>query len=401
MRIARLLSLFLLIGGIAACATAEPESGAGPEFDAAQIAALNEANAYRRAMGISPLRLNRSLCAAATAHSSYLTRNRLFAHDEDPQLPGFTGLHPWDRVRAFGYRSNGLSEDVGGGDSPAHAVDGLFAAPYHRMPFMNPGVTDVGFGWAGDRPPGGILTVDIASEGQIDRFTVYPYNGQTDVPLSWGGGESPDPLRLHPTAKTPIGFPINFSAQGTLGVSHFTVERAELRTAAGTPVQFFLNSPDNDNALHNACVLLPEKPLAPGSDYTARIDFHLEDGRMLSRSWSFRTVTAPPAAQFRASLRTGNARSTSHRVSIYLRNTGPGAIEGFSLVFIDANGRRESQTLPRLDSGMERRGSLVTERRPVSIEMTPLYQGAEYPLGRQTVRLDGAPQSSKPTPRRR
>ncbi len=75
-------------------------------------------------------------------------------------------------------------------NSPAAAVDGWIETLYHRIPFVSPDIGEAGYG--------GAVTVDVMDFGRRafddkERVVLYPWPGQTDVPRSWDGAESPQP----------------------------------------------------------------------------------------------------------------------------------------------------------------------------------------------------------------
>ena len=252
-----------------------------PLPDAGQKSALAVANAYRSTLGLPPLRLDPRLCAAARAHSDYLEKNGLLAHDQRPDRPGYLAGRPAERRAVFGY-AGGCYENIGqGSPTVEQAVRDLFDAPYHRLAFLQPGSPDFGAGTVGDR-----TTLEVGTTND-SGVVVYPGDGQRNVPTRWEGNELPDPLRLHP-GRAPVGYAItffHFSPQG----GRVRVTQARLTNGQGAPVPIYLNTPENDDELKNGALLIPRQPLLPGGSYKVAVTATTETGESLSRTWSFTT----------------------------------------------------------------------------------------------------------------
>ena len=247
----------------------------------------DEINTIRRALNLPDAVLDRRLCAAALGHSSYLARNHSLSHDQTTTTPGFTGATSSERARAFGF-AGGCFEAVSQGASGLDVIQSLFDAPYHRAAFLQPGVVEVGSG-----AQSGIVTL-LFGVSSASGVIVYPANGQTNVPVSWTGIESPNPLRIHrPDAITaPTGYPITLFAFGR-DDPHLSVGRATLTTADGKPVPVFVNTPFNDQFLQNGALLFPERPLRPHMVYRVSVQVFDAAGIDRSRVWSFTTGSAP------------------------------------------------------------------------------------------------------------
>jgi len=260
-----------------------------PALNAQQREALDTANGLRRKLGLPLFRSDLRLCASSSAHCSYLKTNRVDGHDEVPGKPGFTGARPHERIQAFDYPSLSSSEDVihqsPGTLVPAEAVQKLFDAPYHREPFLDPGLEDFGSGILE-----GYGTLNFGSLRPLytgpPRILLYPLPGQKEIPTRFNGGEVPDPLRMH-GVKAPTGYVISYFLF-TAGTPVIQVAGAQLTKADGTPVPILLNTPANDDKLTNGAFLIPRDPLQPNTRYVATIQAS-SSGVNLSRTWSFTT----------------------------------------------------------------------------------------------------------------
>jgi len=124
-----ILIVALLLGG--ACA-------AGDEF------AL--VNGLRSQAGLPTLDPDERLARAAARHAGYLDRHRepgqtplgQSAHAQQAELEGYSGKMPADRALAAGYPHREVLENLSMGYADASgAIDGLMAAIYHRLTFLD------------------------------------------------------------------------------------------------------------------------------------------------------------------------------------------------------------------------------------------------------------------------
>lgn len=251
-----------------------------PAPDPSQSEAMNRANELRAMLGLPPFSPSPSLCAAANAHASFMKTNRVFGHAQQEGLAGFIGARPLDRAQAFGHQG-GLWEDVAMAmESPAGFVDQLFHAPYHRIPFLQPGTAPIGVGL--DSRFACINFGASNAEGTV----VSPADGQTGVPCSWDGVETPSPLRVH-NAKGPVGY-VAMLSHFTLANERLVCEQASLK-CNGESVPFYLNTPDNDGHLTNTVLIMPVSPLKPNTAYTVSVKARTASGARIERTWTFTT----------------------------------------------------------------------------------------------------------------
>jgi uncharacterized protein YkwD len=84
-------------------------------------------NAYRKAKGLKPLKLDTALTEAAKAHSRDLAKWDRISHF------GSDGSNPWDRVKRAGYNAKLAAENVGTGQvSLDEVMKGWQASPGHN-----------------------------------------------------------------------------------------------------------------------------------------------------------------------------------------------------------------------------------------------------------------------------
>ena len=263
-----------------------------PASTSVQIQALNYSNIYRKLLNIKELQINHSLNMAAMAHANYMAVNKIVSHDEFSNKNGFTGALPYQRATAFGYTGGYVAENASSGQKDyKEAIDGLFVAPYHRLMWLNPYLTDFGYGFR-DKYYNFDLGGKKAGE---DSIIVYPMENQVDLPISWDGNETPNPLRLHPKEGT-VGYPITLSYFTGKEITKFSISKAQLTNNKGTTISTFLNTPVLDKNLQESIIIIPQSPLAKGEKYTVAvkglIEFKDKPAMELDKVWSFTTAAS-------------------------------------------------------------------------------------------------------------
>ncbi len=252
-----------------------------PPTSSAQHEIASRVNQLRRSIGLQPVQIDTRLNTAALKHSEYLTANGMMGHNQRPGTKGFFGETHQDRLAAYGW-SNGAWEGVTyGSDSIEEGVQQLFDAPYHRLPFLQPGVISFGSGFAGSR-----MTMEFGGHAG-DATVVSPANGQRDVPTLWKNAESPNPMRLH-GSQTQTGYPIVL-ARFADNVRKIKITEAKL-TLKGASVPIFLNTPENDHHLEFAAIMFPQKGLKAGASYTATFRGSDNQGRAIAVESTFQTA---------------------------------------------------------------------------------------------------------------
>lgn len=244
--------------------------------------ALQATNAIRSELGLPPYILDSRISAAADAHSRYQVLNHQTCHIEDPNKPGYTGKAPWDRIQHFGFPGVCYEGACGGQSDPRKGIRLLFDAPYHRIAFLQPGSAPIGIGIQG-----GALTVDYAVSND-EGVGLSPASGQSGIPVSWDGNESPSPMRVH-GGSGPVGYPIVFGWFSPR-LEGITVVSMKLFDPAGNLVPGYVNTPANDDELRFAGVLLPQGKLHPGTTYRVEVKASTERGQKIDRTWSFTTA---------------------------------------------------------------------------------------------------------------
>jgi uncharacterized protein YkwD len=138
MRAARIAAgIVLALGLLVPAATAAPRH-ATRVLSPLESGVLGDINAFRRAHGLPPLRLNGRLTAAARAHSAQMARDGYFSHDSADgsvfwkRIQGFYGSSPWS-YWSVGENLLWSSPDV----TPSGALKMWLASPEHRANLMN------------------------------------------------------------------------------------------------------------------------------------------------------------------------------------------------------------------------------------------------------------------------
>jgi hypothetical protein len=264
-----------------------PAPPAGAPADA--VTALNAENTLRVAMGIPCASLVLTLCTSALNHCNYYTTNQgsstcqaSSAHNEISGCPQFTGADPGTRIAAAGYTGRGWSECMAFMGNPAGAVKMFVDSVYHRTPVLSPWYTDMGYGGGT-----GCDTIDFGPGPNAAAKTVtavYPYDGETGVPLSFNGAQE-GPTPPAPSTGWPSGYPVTLYGQGITVSSHQIV-------VDGTTTPLAHIWLDGDSTLgSSAKVLYTEAPLVANTTYRVTIDGTTSAGSK-HFEWTFTTGAA-------------------------------------------------------------------------------------------------------------
>lgn len=255
-----------------------------PPPDQAQKEGLAAANDLRTKLGLGAYSMDDRANAASLAHARYLHLNNVTGHTQTPGKPGFVGRTHKERLEAFGFVGSSSENIAFGMADPQEAMQGLIDAPYHRLPFLTPGKLSFGCGQVGK-----VMAMAV-STSEEPGTVVYPYDGQVNVPRLWDKPEYPDPLAIHSASGRVVGYPIT-AVFFTGAQAAVKIEAVSLTGPAGE-VACFVNTPANDKNLANAVFLIPQTPLASGTNFTAYVKASIQrtDGpETVEKRWSFRT----------------------------------------------------------------------------------------------------------------
>jgi len=275
-----------------------------PSATPEQIVAVNYVNEIRSVLGLPFITEVESINKAAQAHaeyfelhcSEYLTSNLSPHQESQAWLEGFTGVDFYDRMLHFGFTGNPGWEVMAFIGDPKAAVDGWMETLYHRIPFVNPSTTELGFGttkggcynWATGTD---VMDFGRGAGGTTQEPVAWPYDGQTGVSPSWMGYEAPQPPL--PKGQTyPSGPVITLTFPGS---SPFTVASHDLLDPQGNPIphQWVDSSNDPAGFLQDTVSMYAYDPLLANSLYTVTIKGKWK-GEDREWTWKFTTGTAPP-----------------------------------------------------------------------------------------------------------
>jgi hypothetical protein len=254
-----------------------------------QQMALVRANHWRTSAGIAAYNENAMLNTSATHHADFTNTTPQAtcwpgAHDEVSTCAGYTGHWPWDRMTAAGYVWSAAAEDMHFLTDPVAAVDGWIWTVYHRHPFLTNTYVDLGYGQAGAHD-----VMDFGARGgataAMPSVVVFPVPGQTGVPPSFGGGESPTPPAPATTHAFPSGPVISVSLNAAGTVTEHTVmdpSCAPLTTTMSNADGFGSTDP-------RFWYFYTDRPLVSGQRYTVRVSGTV-GATSFTRTWVFTTM---------------------------------------------------------------------------------------------------------------
>ena len=280
-------------------------------------------NQLRYAVGAPTVSSDQRVALAAQNHANYSAANRTSGHYETAGLPYYTGYGPRDRVIAAGLVTPFVSEVATGGGGALAGVSQLWDAPYHRLGLMHPSASSAG--WGHSDLSGSATVGDITYDFGIRSvdFVRSPAHGQSGIPTSWSGNESPSPLPSG--VRGPVGYPVMVVYSGGQRVD---MRAAEIVAPNGSRVPIYYVAQQFE---YDYQVIIPQQPLAPGTTYHARFDINVS-GSMVTNEWNFTTVggsgPAPaPAETFHASWVDQSsfpdlAPGQMAQLSVRFRNTG-------------------------------------------------------------------------------
>lgn len=285
-----------MIAAICALTLIAPPDDASTKLFASQ--AVDKINNFRKSLGYGDVTTDPALTEMAAQHTNYLVLNKISgSHQQIEGKPGFIAKTFGERAKLSGIKL-GLAENISGGGftNGAEFIEGFLELPYHREPYLYPGLEKVGMatGSFADRTIGTI----ILGRKNKDGVVVYPYPGQTDVPADCQPYEVPDPLRMHRERKTTtdkfgnlllleenIGYPITYHSFPNTEILEFG--NISLTTEEGEIVPAWVNTPSTDTHLKAAVIIMPKSPLTPKAKYNVSVEVKGPRAKVLSKSWTF------------------------------------------------------------------------------------------------------------------
>jgi hypothetical protein len=256
-------------------------------------------NQIRVAAGSGCMNMAPPLNKSAQAHCDYKVANRSMAscapdaHTEVMSCSGFTGATAQDREIAAGYARQQAYTEVANtyGNNPTASVQSWVDTVWHRIPLLDPWITDMGYGGAA-----GCDVIDIGrgtATTPANTVVVYPYDGQTNVPPTFNGVEGPAPPP--PAGGWPSAYPINIYAQRISVTEHVLTKDGD-----STPLDHVWMDGKSSNVdpgyryyLLNTAFMYGNAPFAPNTKYRVKIT-GTHTGGALNLEWTFTTGVANP-----------------------------------------------------------------------------------------------------------
>jgi hypothetical protein len=241
--------------------------------------------------GLEPLTWDDRLAMAALNHCAYIDWQReqdgsFHAHGQLPGGPFFAGERPADRHGAWEVIHRDRDSPPSGG------IDTWLATPFHRIGPMHPLARTVG---ACHSPDGTLVLLTNTERAAAPPAVTYPASGARDVPLSFSGLESPDPLPIteYPDKTLPLGFTVTAWLSGLSGPPRVVSSRmtADGQDIAHYPVLRADHYSDGETTVH----LIPAAPLPPGAEVRWQVRLRSARQRVVVRG-DFTTTDRSDAA---------------------------------------------------------------------------------------------------------
>ena len=211
-------------------------------------------NELRRGAGLKEFKYVGTIEKAAQAHTNYL--NDVYArygvddgHYEPHESQYKTGNTPHERKINAGWKWNHGEFYTIGGDETISYIGGndtipyikpLLTAIYHRTAILDPQMADVGIGLKTSDLP--CCVIDFGREMDVAKdstsIIVYPYSGEKDAWVYFGGREDPNPLTG--TGLTTTGNPVSVEFN-TAKISNVTLKSFSLKDGSGAEVDIALS----------------------------------------------------------------------------------------------------------------------------------------------------------------
>jgi len=242
------------------------------EAHPAQLGTLVEINRVRARHGLSPVRLDATLCRGCTAHAEYLRVNSWTGRTN----PHSQNLGP-DGASEEG--ANAARRSIISSATPAGSVMNFWRTYYHRFPLITPTLRMVGV----NATEGRIAVLDTAQshERVKDKDWVWrdvvavPADGSVGFPTAAVSERPRDPVPDMNRRGNPLQFYFRQRVSGFLG------KLVEVEDGAKVPV--LVVAPERSIG-----GLVPESALKEATWYRATVSFEA-GGKSLTRTVTFRT----------------------------------------------------------------------------------------------------------------
>jgi uncharacterized protein YkwD len=289
-----------------------------PKIDIAtqEEKALKYLNQLRVGAGLIPFETQPQLKKAAKNHANYLTNHLTFGHKEEAKAKDFTGEYASSRVIHVGYTAPQVIENVSTNNpNYKESINGLFAAIYHRLAFLDFRADTIGIGISQNpyRKSHTAFVYDMSSKGleklyqnranvndaNLNRvlnntkklnneLVIYPFNNETEVPPAFFD-ELPDPLPNHKVSGFPISLSFNSLYHKEAKLLTFELYDNEGKKIDETVV-FDQKSDPNRRLTKLDFVLFPLKRLKWNTQYHLKFAA-MVDNKLVKKEWRFTTQT--------------------------------------------------------------------------------------------------------------
>jgi hypothetical protein len=167
-------------------------------------------------------------------------------------------------------------------NNPQSAVDQWINSVWHRIPLLDPWTAEFGYGAAE-----GCDVIDLGRgmAAADTTVTVYPYDGQIDVPTSFDGSHE-GPMPPAPTTGWPSGSPINVYAK-MLSVTEHTVTK----DGDPTPLDHVWLTSAESQFLRSGAMIYTNAPFMPMTKYRVHVVGTAQSGA-IDLEWTFTTGMA-------------------------------------------------------------------------------------------------------------
>ncbi len=274
---------------------------------------LTYLNHLRTKAGLIPFESHKILTKAAKNHANYLTNHLTYGHKENKKFKDFTGVYGSERIQEVGFSAPQVIENVSANNKNyKESIDGLFAAIYHRMAFLDfrSDIIGIGVSQSQTYPSNTAFVYDMSAKSleklykqttitqkqlteaiesnknRNPKIVIYPYNKQRDVPPAFFD-ELPDPLPNHRVSGYPISISFNPAIYKSAKLISFQLFNRDGIEITDTTILDAKRDP-NKRLTNMDFVLFPLKRLAWNKHYYVKFKA-IVDNKIIDKQWSFHT----------------------------------------------------------------------------------------------------------------
>ncbi|MDQ6963029.1 MAG: CAP domain-containing protein [Mariprofundaceae bacterium] len=257
--------------------------------------ATTRINFFRQLVGINPVTEDAALNQTAQNHVNYMINNNLtqLVHTETAGLISFTGASPLDRyvqVRTTPFYDAYVAESIGSYSDQYAAVDQLINSVYHQLPLLHAYTSHVGVASVATAALDGTI-IDVVKPVNTVAMPlyVYPADGYSSAPIDFYG-EIPDPL-----AGSVVVGQVAGGVMSMYAPSHVLVVSSASFTEVATGNVLVVETLDKNTDPHailttESVFFIPHQKLKPLTQYQMSVQYSLDGGATLTRTWRFTTA---------------------------------------------------------------------------------------------------------------